>query len=180
MLLVNELKYSKKKHQWVPATWWETLKSKEESDLEFTKISKINATNRRSGAIDGNALVTHTLGRKSCYDVFKELGESATPHKLFEKTRKKKKGEWVNPRAAQTHAAFKEEMSRPTSIGEAPDEYRSYYNAVNGFDKKSRLFGTGDKRAEVWYEPPYNKGARRSFSYAPSMVSQIATQMNNE
>ncbi|XP_074266598.1 uncharacterized protein LOC141589875 [Silene latifolia] len=99
--LLIGLKYSKKKADWVPDTWWENLKIKEEKNPEYAKISKINTANRKSGAKDGKALGTHT-------------GESATPYKLFEKTKKNKKGEWVNPRAAKTDAAYKEEMSRPT------------------------------------------------------------------
>jgi hypothetical protein len=76
--------------------------------------------------------------------------------------------------------AYQEELSQPLPDGQTPDEFQAYYRAVKGFDKKSRLFGTGDKGAEVWYEPPSNKGARRSFSYAPSMVSKFATELENE
>jgi hypothetical protein len=71
--LINGLRYIRKKPEWVPASWWETLQTREESDPDFAKHSKINKANRMSGAQDGKALGTHTLGRKSCSDAFKEL-----------------------------------------------------------------------------------------------------------
>ncbi|XP_074287159.1 uncharacterized protein LOC141612317 [Silene latifolia] len=178
--LINGLKYLKNKPDWVPLSWWVNLKEREEKDPEFAKNSKINKANRMSGAKDGKALGTHTLGRKSCSDAFKELGESATPYKLFTKTKKNKKGEWVNPRATKTDAIYQEEMSQPTPPGEAPDEYRSFYKAVDGFDNRERFFGHGDVAAEQWYERPCNKGTRRSFSYTPTQYTQFATQINNE
>ncbi|XP_074289684.1 uncharacterized protein LOC141614894 [Silene latifolia] len=212
--LINGLKYLKNKPDWVPLSWWVNLKEREEKDPEFAKSSKTNKANRMSGAKDGKALGTHTLGRKSCSDAFKELvsiilppnllfftnwlqvlliaeynqftflcyfrGESATPYKLFTKTKKNKKGEWVNPRAAKTDAIYQEEMSRPTPSGEAPYEYRSFYKAVDGFDNRGRFFGNGDVAAEQWYERPCNKGTRRSFSYTPTQYTQFATQLNNE
>ncbi|XP_074315878.1 uncharacterized protein LOC141652158 [Silene latifolia] len=76
--LINGLKYNKKPPKWVPVTWLENLKNRP-NDPTFAKHSKINTANRKSGGKDGKALGTHTLGRKSCSDAFKELGQEATP-----------------------------------------------------------------------------------------------------
>ncbi|XP_074266032.1 uncharacterized protein LOC141588491 [Silene latifolia] len=177
--LIKRLKYNKKKPKWVPDNWWENLKTRPE-DPTFDKYSKTNTTNRKSGDKDGKTLGTHTLGRKSCSDAFKELGQEAIPYKLFTKTKKNKKGEWVNPRAVEIDHDYNEEMSQPLPPGQSPDELQAYYKPVKGFDKKNRIFGTRAKGAEIWYNPPTDKASRRSFSYAPSMISQIFTQMNDE
>lgn len=70
--LVNGLKYNKRKAEWVPLSWWPRLESRE-SDPTFTKHSQQNKINRRAGKKDGKAEGTHTLGRKSCSDAFREL-----------------------------------------------------------------------------------------------------------
>ncbi|XP_074305386.1 uncharacterized protein LOC141640511, partial [Silene latifolia] len=177
--LINGIKYNKKPPKWVPVSWLENLKNRP-NDPTFAKHSKVNTANRKSGGKDGKALGTHTLGRKSCSDAFKELGQEATPHKMFMKTKKNKKGEWVNPRAADVERDFQEEMSQPLPPGQSPDEIEAYYKAVGGFDEKNRMFGTGPTGAQIWYDLPPNKAGRRSLSYAPSMISQLSTQMNDE
>ncbi|XP_074287459.1 uncharacterized protein LOC141612545 [Silene latifolia] len=70
--LINGIKYNKKPPKWVPVSWLENLKNRP-NDPTFAKHSKVNTANRKSGGKDGKALGTHTLGRKSCSDAFKEL-----------------------------------------------------------------------------------------------------------
>ncbi|KAL6575066.1 hypothetical protein OROMI_012351 [Orobanche minor] len=176
---INRVAKKGKKSIWMPTLHFTRLMKRPEDPNWNAKAGKAKA-NRLKGGKDVKGPPTSTLGQQSAARAFSSLGtDSRTPHGLLCKSKKKKKGEWIMPRAEEIDAECQRLRQLHGLDGQmTEDAFETYLQAAGGFDKKTCVFGPGSVAKELFVPPTTSSRSSMSSqsSYTPSLISQYATK----